>query len=239
MSEEPTPLAAPSPASTDWVPLWDTGQSTTGQYFGSIPGEIKLWPGGALPTAARYGKWVWADGAIYDTALYPEAAANIATAWRTAFGAADPGGGKFRVPDLRGVTPHGMDGMPGGTRANRTARAAAATQAANGGEEYHALTQAELAAHAHVVTDPGHGHSLNDPQHTHPPGFQLLLCAQPGAGSSAYVINSSGGTSMLSPTGIGINSTGTGVSLQNTGGGGAHENLPPSVFVPYIVRLDG
>ena len=31
----------------------------------SIPGEVKLWPGGALPAQGPYGKWVWADGAVY------------------------------------------------------------------------------------------------------------------------------------------------------------------------------
>jgi len=55
-----------------------------------IPGEVKLWPGSALPDA-KYGKWVWADGTVYVTSTYPQAAAAIATAWRTANGAADPG----------------------------------------------------------------------------------------------------------------------------------------------------
>jgi microcystin-dependent protein len=30
----------------------------------------------------------------------------------------------------------------------------------------------------------------------------------------------------------------TGVTVDVAGGGGAHENMPPTVFVPYIVKLD-
>lgn len=36
-----------------------------------------------------------------------------------------------------------------------------------GGENTHALTTAELAAHNHVLNDPGHIHSITDPGHDH------------------------------------------------------------------------
>src|SRR4051794_17407458 len=78
---------------------------------GAIPGEVKLWPGGLVPTRATYGHWVYADGAIFDSATYPLAAGSIDVAWRTAHGQADPGVGKFRVPDLRGLSPVGLDAM--------------------------------------------------------------------------------------------------------------------------------
>src|SRR5215471_4764155 len=71
----------------------------------AIPGETKMWPGGALPDRTTYGHWVWADGTDYDATVYPKAAANIASAWLTSFGKPNPGGGRFRVPDLRGVVP--------------------------------------------------------------------------------------------------------------------------------------
>ena len=113
----------------------------------AIPGEVKLWPGGALP-AAGYGKWVWGDGAVYAVATYPLAAANIAAQWRTFGGASDPGGANFRVPDLRGLVPAGMDAMPGGSRANRMTRAVAITLAGRTGEETHIVTVAEMPSHA-------------------------------------------------------------------------------------------
>jgi microcystin-dependent protein len=41
-------------------------------------------------------------------------------------------------------------------------------------------------------------------------------------------------------TGIGIYSAYAGINgTNNAGGGGAHENVQPTVFVPYIVCLNG
>jgi microcystin-dependent protein len=133
----------------------------------AIPGEIKLWPGGSLPDPAKYGVWGWADGAVYAVASYPLSAANIAVQWRTFAGASDPGGANFRVPDLRGLVPVGLDAMPGGARANRMSRSVAITIAAKTGEETHLIALGEIPAHAHGVNDPSHNHGVNDPSHFH------------------------------------------------------------------------
>jgi microcystin-dependent protein len=266
-------MSVPDPANTAWVPLWDTG-ATGGAAFGSIPGEIKMWSGTALPDPAKYGKWVWADGAAYDTVTYPEASANIAAAWKTAHGAADPGAGKFRAPDMRGVVPHGLDAMPGGTRANRVTRALAINIAARTGEEYHALTIAELAAHDHGATTgtdtPDHAHSTAGASagHVHYLGSDngsfggwVASGAVRGGtrGSGAYLqvatdydynymentahagtlINySSGAHQDHSHNSYGANARHS-HSIPTQGSGGAHETLQPTIFVPYIVRLDG
>jgi microcystin-dependent protein len=37
----------------------------------------------------------------------------------------------------------------------------------------------------------------------------------------------------------GSDTRGTGISLQNNGNNNAHENIQPTVMVPYIVKLDG
>jgi len=268
-------VTTPNPSTTEWVPLWDTGASGGPTGIGSIPGELKLWPSKTLPTAT-YGTWVWADGAAYDTATYPEASGNIDPAWKTFGGLADPGAGKFRVPDMRGVHPTGLDQMPGGTmgRANRCARATAITIAVLTGEEYHTLTVAETASHNHggvtgnqsadhthtfttgtVSADHTHsGTTAGDStDHVHSYGAAAPV---PGfAGGAQYAVNAQQQTSgvntfhthTFSTGGISTNHThsGTtaGVSANHThtvssqGGGGAHENLSPTVFVPYIVRL--
>lgn len=170
----------------------------------SIPGEIKAWPGTTLPLQATYGKWVWADGAVYAAATYPIASGHINAAWKTAYGQSDPGAGNFRVPDLRGLVLAGLDQMPGGSRANRMTRSVAITIAAKTGEETHVITVAEMPSHSHTVSSGINGLAPGG-------GF--------GSGSSGNFVNP--------------------IVIDNTGGGGAHENVQPTVFVPYIVRLDG
>jgi microcystin-dependent protein len=190
-----------------------------GPAGGLIPGEVRMWPGAALPAPANYGKWVWADGGVYPVATYPIASSHIAPAWRTFAGASDPGAANFRVPDLRGLVAAGLDAMPGGSRANRMTRAVAITIAARTGEETHIVTVAEMPAHAHAVNDPGHAHVVN--------GVYWTGTGFPGG----YEGGGTGGS-------VWTDARGTGISLSNNGGNGAHENVQPTVFVPYIVKLD-
>jgi microcystin-dependent protein len=223
--------------------LGPTGpQGPVGPAGGLIPGELRLWPGSTLPDPAQFGKWVWADGAVYVVATYPKAAAAIATQWRTFAGASDPGASNFRVPDLRGLVPAGMDAMPGGTRANRMTRAVAITIAARTGEEQHIVTVTEMPAHTHGVSDPTHAHGVYDPGHVH-----YMAFAESGSGpgtthpqsdSRAAPIDTGPFPTDGRATGIGIYGAATGISIQNNGGGGGHENVQPTVFIPYIVKLD-
>lgn len=213
----------------------------------SIPGEVKLWPGSALPDPVKYGKWVWADGAIYVVATYPLAAANIATQWRTFSGASDPGASNFRVPDVRGLAPVGLDAMPGGARANRMTRAVAITLAGRAGEETHIISVAEEPVHAHgpgSLTVAAHAHGYGN--HLHQMSGQansVVLGGTGGLGGSdlLHIGNAAlGNTTQYSGNVIGaeapaVNSGAT----ANNGGGNAHENVQPTVFVPYIVCLSG
>jgi microcystin-dependent protein len=220
-----------------------------------IPGEVRLWSGSALPDLAKNGKWVWADGAVYPVAATPLAAANIATQWRTFGGASDPGVSNFRVPDIRGLAPVGMDAMPGGARANRMTRAVAITIAARTGEETHIVSISEIPVHAHgpgnlTVASHAHGGGYHDHgggQHRHAmANFQYAAAgsdpnydnARTGANqqtltdwSGAFITPQS----VIAAEAPAVNAGAT----TNNGGGGAHENVQPSVFVPYIVCLNG
>jgi microcystin-dependent protein len=210
----------------------------------SIPGEIKLWPGAALPTQAQYGKWVWADGAVYVVATYPLAAGNIAPAWKTFGGASDPGASNFRVPDLRGLVPAGLDAMPGGSRANRMTRSIAITLAGRTGEEQHIIAVSEMAAHAHTVNNHNHGggyHGHGGGNHAHTYARAVHSLAQGGqaesvGGTDSHDIATDASGNIIAPeTVVGYEAPGT----NSLGGNVAHENVQPTVFVPYIVRLDG
>jgi microcystin-dependent protein len=191
-----------------------------GPAGGLIPGEVRLWPGGTLPELATYGKWVWADGTVYLVATYPKAAAHIGTQWRTFAGASDPGVLNFRAPDLRGLVPAGLDAMPGGVRANRMTRAVAIVLAGKAGEETHVVTIDEMPQHVHGITDPGHIHGVAI-------GNQSLAPWVPMVSAT----NNRQGAMITDPAA-------TGITINPNGGNGAHENVQPTVFVPYIVKLD-
>lgn len=204
----------------DAGPLPPGPQGPAGPAGGMIVGEVRQWSGLTLPTQAKYGKWVWADGSVYSMATYPEAAAAIDDAWNTFAGASFPGTGLFRVPDMRGVVAAGMDQMPGGARANRVTRSVAITIAGKTGEEVHIITVPELAQHSHVITDPGHAHTSKS-------------YTSSGALASTFT---RGGPAT---TAVGdINPSTTDITIQNTGSNNAHENMQPTVFVTYIVKLD-
>lgn len=238
--------------------------------LGPIPGEIKLWPGDVLPDPALYGLWAWANGQIFDVSLHPLTAAHLAVAWKTANGLPDPGAGKFRVPDMRGYIPAGLDAMPvGAARANRVKRSEALIIAQGTGEDRHTLVILEIPSHGHAFRGnalPAHGHSaglnMNTlPAHAHSSfntapqmkhaanfsrtgtgkgvsdignitgssdpavGYPVTAAASAGTPSGSVSVN---GASAGTPSGV----------VDPVGGSADHENMQPTIFVPYIVKLD-
>lgn len=84
-----------------------------------------------------------------------------------------------------------------------------------GGAKTHTLTTGEIPAHSHAINDPGHTHSA-DVFATDANGANFDRSAGGGAAGTAT-----------------INSATTGITVDNAGGGAAHNNLPPYVVV-YI-----
>jgi microcystin-dependent protein len=145
--------------------------------------------------------------------------ADLFAAIGTAYGAGD-GSTTFNVPDLRGRVAAGKDDM-GGSAANRITGSgsgiSSATLGAAGGAETHTLTTAQIPAHNHGVTDPSHLHNML----TRTDVLNSGVAGAYGAGASDL-----GQTSQSAYTGI---------SIQNTGGGGAHNNMPPAIILNHII----
>jgi microcystin-dependent protein len=135
----------------------------------------------------------------------------------TSAGAGD-GVTTFNLPDYRGRTSAAMDNM-GGTNANRLTSSGSGVDGtvlgSSGGEQAHILTTGEMPSHSHGVNDPGHHHTSAS-----------IVSEQSSAGLSANGISSSGNTGNAA----------TGITIQNTGGGGAHNNVQPTLIVNKIIR---
>lgn len=128
------------------------------------------------------------------------------TALGTIYGAGD-GSTTFNLPDLRGRVVAGKDNM-GGTAASRlTSPVAGSTLGAAGGTQSHTLSTTEMPSHSH-----NDNYGSGD--------------AFPGAGSGLAGASSSGDPPIYELTG----------TTFATGGGGAHNNVQPTIVLNYIIK---
>lgn len=134
------------------------------------------------------------------------------------------------LPDFRGRVPVGPDSF-GNSAAGRITDAVLGadsdTLGLAGGAETHTLTQAQtpLKSHTHGVTDPGH---------THVYPYTVLTVGGPDGPSEA----GSGG-SYPRATNRATNSATTGLTVNSASdtAATAHNNLQPSLVVPYFIKL--
>ncbi|TPM37055.1 hypothetical protein [Mesorhizobium sp. B2-3-2] len=159
--------------------------------------------------------------------LWTEDSALAVSGGRGATAAGDWAAAKtIALPDWRGRTPIGMDSM-GNAASGRVTDAQLGsdsdTLGSAGGEAAHTLTTAELASHSHTFT----GDALPAHAHTYPrdAGSGSGPSWQGGFRNEALVNTSS--VSAGTPTG----------TISNTGSGTAHNNLQPSVVVPFFIKL--
>lgn len=152
--------------------------------------------------------WLVCDGQLASRTIY----SGLYAAIGDTYGAGD-GSTTFNIPDLRGRVIAGQDDM-GGTSANRltgqTGGIDGDTLGATGGAETHTLTTSEMPAHNH-------------------------------SGNVALRTNWEAGTSSLSPVGTGdARYDGSGsypaLTISNAGGGGAHNNVQPTIILNYIIK---
>lgn len=122
----------------------------------------------------------------------------------TNFGAGN-GTTTFNLPDARGRV-LGTTGSGSGL----TPR----SLGANVGEESHTLTVGEMPVHSHGITDPGHTHNYVNNTN------DQTVSALPGETAADQA-------DLSATTG----SSTTGITVNNAGGGGSHNNMQPTLFI--------
>lgn len=198
------------------------GEFVLHSYFVN-PGEIPIgcgmeyW-GSTVPSS----NFVFAYGQAISRTDYPICFARLGTA----HGSGD-GSTTFNLPDKRGRVSAALDNM-GGTSADRLTSPASGGVSDStvigsaGGAKDHTLTIPQIAAHSHANTlnDPGHGHTV-----------PFVVTSSSGQiGGSNFTMGAGNQTTNIATTGITITNA-------STGGGGAHNNVQPTIMCNYILRV--
>lgn len=140
------------------------------------------------------------------------------------------------LPDWRGRALAALDDM-GNSAAGRLTSTyfgtAATALGAAGGLESHTLITAELAAHAHSLTDAGHTHNLAGSGTNNIQAFAFNVTGSVGAGSGSI------STRVLdtATSGVTAASATTGITMSNAGSGSAHKNVQPTMLATLYMKL--
>jgi microcystin-dependent protein len=209
-------------------------------------GSVTMFAGATPPTG-----WLVCDGrSLATTGTY----AALFAVCGYAFGGS---GANFNLPSLTGRFPVGAStGDTLGTTGGEVTHTLTAAEMPAHAHPIIDLTHSHgvnQTAHAHGVTDPTHSHGVTDPTHSH--GGIL----QTGSGSwnltTASLQQVLSGNTAAAATGISLGYSGTGIGIQaananislgysgtglsttqNTGGGAAHNNMPPYLCLYFIIR---
>lgn len=157
--------------------------------------------------------WLFCYGQAVSRTTYAALFAVVSTT----YGSGD-GSTTFNLPDLRGRVIAGQDDM-GGTSANRLTNQTGGlngdTLGATGGAETHTLTEAQMPLHGHPYR--ASYETGGDANTTGGIMFNLTSLATEAAHTGAP-------------------SSTQGETIGGTGGGGAHNNVQPTIILNYIVK---
>lgn len=206
----------------------------TPEIIGPPPGSVMEYWGTTAPAG-----WLLMYGQAVSRSTYAALFAVISTV-----GGVGDGSTTFNIPDRRGYVAVGKDNM-GGSAISRVTTAGSGvdglTLGAVGGAENITLDTTMIPSHLHAkpaLTDPGHQHLVltgSGVSGTLGPSNTLFASANYGNDNSYILLGSdaaaSGGLSSLASTGITLAAS-TGL----TGGGLAHNNMPPSRVVNFIIK---
>jgi len=174
-------------------------------------GMITPFAGSSAPT-----NWLLCDGSAVSRTTYAALFATIGTTYGSGNGSTT-----FNLPNLKGRVPVGLD----------SAQTEFDALGETGGAKTHTLTSTEMPSHTH--TQNAHNHGISDPGHVH----NFAFTSGPAGGSIGYLIAgvlATFSSTAANTTAISINNQTA--TNQNTGGGGAHNNLQPYLVLNYIIK---
>lgn len=213
------PTAAPGTNTTQIATTAFVAAAVSGVGGGdTLPaGMLAPYAGSTAPAG-----WLLCNGQAVSRTTYAALFAAIGTTHGNGNGTST-----FNVPDLRGRTVAGKDDM-GGTAANRLTSAASgvdgATLGAGGGAQTHTLSVTEMPAHAHPGSTTA---SAGDHSHTY---TGALGSWNMGVGEDTRQVIGSGDNT--STAGAHTHT----VNIASQGGGGAHNNVQPTIVLNYIIK---
>tara|TARA_R110000868_G_scaffold70726_1_gene207589 strand:+ start:751 stop:1776 length:1026 start_codon:yes stop_codon:yes gene_type:complete len=196
-------------------------RTTLGLGSAAVADATALMPTAAiLPYAGASAPsgWLLCFGQAVSRTTY----AALFAAVSTTYGAGD-GSTTFNIPDIRGRAVAGKDDM-GGTSANRLTGLSGGvngdTLGGTGGTETHTLLTAETPAHSHFIASPGGV----DPGALSSSNYVDYNMTSWATSNNDYVLY---GTTAASDRGL----------TSSTGGGGAHNNVQPTIILNYIIKV--